>query len=515
MPPTTRIALGRHRQPPLTRLLALLLALTPLPGAAATAAAQAGASRLWNERAIGAPPLTALPDFRALAQQLVPTVASIQVEQRVKRRGGPAGRLAPQDPFEYFRRYFGDEVPQEFHNRSLGSGFVIEASGLVLTNFHVVEDADLIEVTLPQADGSERTVAAKILGTAPDYDVALLRTLTPLTHDRVAYLGDSDTIQIGDWVMAVGNPFGLSHSVSTGIISAKERRRIEPSGRRGIYNFLQTDASINPGNSGGPLVNMRGEVIGINTAINAAGSGIGFAIPINMVKEMLPALHQTGRYVRSWMGIKVQDMTVELAQSYGLASAAGALVAEVVPGGPAATAHLQDGDIVLQFDGHDIRTADDLPLYVSKAGVARQVSVTVWRDGRRLTVSLTLTEFPDDVMPSASRPGPESSALGMQVTDLTPALREQLDLEATARGAVIKDVAAGSPAARAGLRRGDLVTALGGQPMADAQALSAAIRGARPGTVLRLKVNRHGTGVFVALKKVEESRERPPGAAAQ
>ena len=484
------------------RLLCLSLTLLPSTALwASPAAAPAGAPLLWRERGASSAPLTDLPDFRALSEQLVPTVASIQVEQRVRmRRGGPEGRQAPQDPLDFFRRYFGDEAPQEFHNRGLGSGFVIAASGLVLTNYHVVEDAEVIEVTLPQADGQDRTLPAKILGTARAYDIALLQTTEPLSSTSIAYLGDSDTIHIGDWVMAVGNPFGLSHSVSVGIISAKERRRVEPSGRRGIYNFLQTDASINPGNSGGPLVNMRGEVIGINTAINASGSGIGFAIPINMVKEMLPALKATGHYARSWMGIKIQALTPELAASYGLKDNAGALVAEVVPGGPAATAQLREGDIILQFDGHDLRAADDLPLLASKAGIGRQVPALIWRDGQRLLAKLSLTEFPDDAAPMPGAEASDGGALGLVITNLTPTLRSQLALSAAA-GALVKDVAPGSLAARSGLHRGDLVVSLGGQAIADARAFSAAVQKLPAGSVLRLKVDRHGTSVFVALRK--------------
>ena len=349
-----------------------------------TAPAHAGSERLWSERPNGSAPLAQVPDFRALAAQVIPAVVSIQVEQRVKVQpnSGLGGSGSGQDPREFFHRYFGGEIPREFRNRGLGSGFVIDASGIILTNYHVVENADSIEVTWTGKDGSDQKVNAKVLGAAPRYDVAVLKTTEKLDVNPIAYLGDSDGTQIGDWVMAVGNPFGLSHSVSTGIISAKERRDVLPSGRQGTYNFLQTDASINPGNSGGPLINMRGEVIGINSAINASGSGIGFAIPINMVKEMLPDLSTKGRYARSWIGIKIQALDPELAQSFGLKRTTGALVAEVVPNSPASEAKIREGDVVLQFEGKDLRSASDLPLFASMAGVGKTVSVTIWREGR-------------------------------------------------------------------------------------------------------------------------------------
>jgi serine protease Do len=290
------------------RIIAILIALTTAPLAQAR-------ETLWNERSGSAGALAQVPDFAALATQVVPAVVAINVEQkvRVSRRGG--GRF--RDPFDFFFRPFGGEIPHEFHNRGLGSGFVIRADGLILTNYHVVENADSIEVVLTHADGSERTMSAKVLGTAPEYDVALIQT-EEKTDAPVAFLGNSDSINIGDWVMAVGNPFGLSHSVSVGIISAKERREIAPSGRRGVYDFLQTDASINPGNSGGPLINMKGEVIGINTAINAAGSGIGFAIPINMVKQMLPDLKAKGRFARSWIASTFRASTKNSPNRSGL-----------------------------------------------------------------------------------------------------------------------------------------------------------------------------------------------------
>lgn len=467
------------------------LALATL-AVAAPAHAQTG--KLWSERRLDAMPLTQVPDFRTLAEQVIPAVVSIQVEQRVK---GPGGAGPGQDPLDFFHRYFGGDMPHEYHNRGLGSGFLIDATGLLLTNFHVVEDAESIEVTFQQADGTERKVTAKVLGTAPEYDVALLQTDEKL-QAAITYLGNSDTTKIGDWVMAVGNPFGLSHSVSVGIISAKERREVSPSGRRGLYNFLQTDASINPGNSGGPLINMRGEVIGINSAINAAGSGIGFAIPINMVKEMLPDLRAKGKYTRSWIGIKIQAMSPELAQSYGLKHSGGALVSEVVPNSPAAEAKLREGDVILQFDNKDLRNSTDLPLFASMAGVGKTVAMKIWRDGKEATVSVKLKEFPDAPQPVAATMPADGNDLGLVVADVSPTKSRGVE---AAHGVIIKEVDPGGLAARAGLRPGDLIVALNGKEVRLAHTFADTVRTVPSGEVLRIKVSRGGASLLVALRK--------------
>jgi len=462
-------------------------------------------NKLWTERPNSAP-VVQLPDFSPLAEQLVPAVVSIQVEQKVDLgqvhgqnphggRGGPGG-----DPFEFFFGPFGGEVPREFHNRGLGSGFAISKEGLILTNYHVVEDADSIEVTFSTKDGGEKKMSAKVLGVAPDYDVALIQTNEP-ADAAIAYLGDSDRVRIGEWVMAIGNPFGLSHSVSVGIISAKERRDIAPSGRNGVYNFLQTDASINPGNSGGPLINTRGEVIGINSAINAAGSGIGFAIPINMVKNMLGDLKSKGKYSRSWIGIKIQEITPELAQSYGLGKAGGALVAEVVDDSPAKEAGLQEGDVILEFDGKPVRASSDLSLIASMAGVGRKVSVKFWRSGKERTVTIKLSEFPsDETKLAAAGEAGESGSLGIVAADITPALQQRLQLEADT-GVVIRSVEPSSVAARAGLRPGDLILSLNGETMKRARAFAEAVKKIEPGGLLRMQVQRQGGKIFVAFRK--------------
>ncbi len=456
----------------------------------------AAQGKLWAERPATLPTVQ-LPDFSALAEQLVPAVVSIQVEQKVAvNKEGRRGN----DPFEFFFGPFGGEVPREFHNRGLGSGFVISKEGLILTNFHVVENADSIEVTFTAKDGTEKKMGAKVLGSAPDYDVALIQT-NENADAATTYLGDSDKVRIGEWVMAIGNPFGLAHSVAVGIISAKERRDIAPSGRAGLYDFIQTDASINPGNSGGPLINARGEVIGINSAINAAGSGIGFAIPINMVKNMLADLKTKGKYVRSWIGIKIQAVTAELAQSYGLAKASGALVSEVVDDSPAKEAGLLEGDIILEFDGKPVRSSSDLPLISSMAGVGRKVSLKYWRNNKESTVSLKLSEYPGEQTRLASESeGGESSGIGLVAADITPALQRQLNLDLDA-GVVIRSVDPQSIAARAGVRPGDVILSLNGEVVKRARAFAESVKKIEPGGLLRMQVLRQGGKVFLAFRK--------------
>jgi serine protease Do len=465
-----------------------------------TTTAFAASNKLWSEQSALTPPLAQVPDFRALAKQVVPAVVSVNVEQKVKlARRGPMGGGPGQDPFDYFNRFFGGEIPREYRNRGLGSGFVIRSDGLILTNYHVVENADSIEVIITAEDGSERKINAKVLGTAPDYDVALIKTDKPANAVAVN-LGNSTDLQIGDWVMAVGNPFGLSHSVSVGIVSAKERREVAPSGRSGYYDFIQTDASINPGNSGGPLINMKGEVIGINTAINAQGSGIGFAIPINMVKSMLPELESKGKFTRSWLGIKIQRVDADLAQSYGLKKAAGALIAELVPKGPAALAGLKQEDIVLEFDGKPIRDSSDLPLYASMAGVGRTVNLKVWRAGKTMDAKVLLKGFPDEQGAEGAHELGSKEELGMLVTDITPQLAQRYQLE-TRKGVLLKDVDPDGLAARVGLRPGDVVLSVNDKLANSAREFSQTVRRAPSGTLLRLQVMRQDARLFVALKK--------------
>ncbi|MBN1961001.1 MAG: trypsin-like peptidase domain-containing protein [Deltaproteobacteria bacterium] len=451
----------------------------------------AAPQHLWSERPTGSKYLGSKPppDFAALADQLVPAVVSIQVEHKVMAR-------TQKLPYEFF---FGPDVPREYRNKGIGSGFFISQDGLILTNYHVVENADLIEVTYASKDGIEKTLTGKVLGTAPAYDVALIQA-AKIKNAPVAFLGNSDSVRIGQWVVAIGNPFGLSHSVSVGIISAKERRDIAPSGRVGLYDFLQTDASINPGNSGGPLINAQGEVIGINSAVNSAGAGIGFAIPINMVKAMLPDLKNKGKFVRSWMGIRIQPLSTELAESYGLTQTMGALVADVKPNGPAGNAGIKVGDIILAFADEQVKTASDLPLLASMAGIDKPISIKIWRNKQEITLTMKLSEFPTNEERIAEGSSEAGDGLGLIVSDITAELRREFHLEQVS-GVVVKTVDAASPAERAGLMAGDIINGINGQNISRARELKNYVDNTKSGDLLRFLIQRKELQQFIAIHK--------------
>jgi serine protease Do len=441
------------------------------------------------------------PDFASVAERILPSVVSIHVEQRVEQSaaegpdpGGPGGffRQLPG-----FGRNFRMPVPSP--REGLGSGFVIDsAGGLILTNYHVVDGANQIDVTIGTPDGPHQTVSAKVIGKAPDFDVALLKTERALDVPALGF-GDSDRLRVGEWVMAIGNPFGLSQSMSVGIVSGKHREDLNPSGHQGIYDFLQTDASINPGNSGGPLVDMNGRVVGMNTAISAQGSGIGFAIPSSSLSRIFPSLKDKGELSRSWIGVQVQNLTPELAKSYGLPSTAGALVADVVPDSPAAKAGVQSGDVLTRFDGKTIDSSSALPVLVSLTESGHAANVELWRNGKKQTSSIRLEARPNQ---DAARAQTEkaSGGFGLSLGALTPEIQQQLGLD-TSRGALVSEVAPGSPAARAGLRPGDVVTELQGKPIATPAELADTLKKLPSGQVVRLKVNRGDSKSFIALSK--------------
>lgn len=461
--------------------------------------AQARKPNLWSTRNDSAPMLTQVPNFRALSEALVPAVVSIYVETKARSSHGSSRPGSGGSPFDDLFRYWGAPTnPQPGHG--IGTGFVIRGDGLILTNNHVVEYADIIKVTFSDGHGNERTLDAEVVGLAPRYDVALIRTKTD-AKAKVAYLGDSDEAQMGDWVMAVGNPFGLSHSVSVGIISAKGRRNINPSGREGLYDFIQTDASINPGNSGGPLVNVAGEVIGINTAINPNGDGIGFAIPINMVKAMLPELQKTGKYTRSWLGIGLQPLTEDLAKTYGLEKAEGALVSEVLPDSPAQKAGLQEGDVITSFDGKPVRSSRDLRLFAGMAGVGHRANVALLRGGKRVQVDVVMGAFRDG-RTQVSKEDTEKSdgTLGMVVADISPELQRAYRLTTTS-GVVVREVEAGGLAERAGIREGDVILSLNGKRVRRSSDFAGRVRRIRTGGFMRIQVMRPEGKLFLVLRK--------------
>ncbi|MFQ5849426.1 MAG: DegQ family serine endoprotease [Candidatus Binatia bacterium] len=433
-----------------------------------------------------------LPDFVSLAKRLKPVVVNIsttQVSGGFQRFPSPFGE---EDPFsEFWRRFFGDPFPHgPFRQKSLGSGFIVDREGFILTNNHVVENADKIVVRL--SDGRE--FEASLVGRDPKTDIAVIK----INNDRdlpTAPLGDSQSLEVGEWVLAIGNPFGLEHSVTSGIVSAKGRII----GAGPYDNFIQTDASINPGNSGGPLINTRGEVVGINTAIFSRGGGnigIGFAIPINLVKELLPQLKSKGKVTRGWLGVVIQRVTPAIAESLGMDEARGALVASVSEGGPAERGGVRVGDVIVEFDGTRVKESHDLPIIVARTPVGKKVQVKVRREGEEVIVWVTIGELKEEeVVASAKGMG----NLGLTVQKLTPQIAESLGLD-RAEGVVVTFVEPGSPGDEAGLQRGDVILEIDRKPIRDLKDYRKAIARIAKGKGILFLVRRGETTIFLALK---------------
>jgi len=411
----------------------------------------------------------AIASFAPLVKHVMPTVVNVSVVQKVKGfgfeggeeggpeagpgqgpgpgPGGPGQGPGGGDPFEQFRRFFG-EIPREFKQHGLGSGVIVSPDGYILTNNHVVGNADEIKVTLMD----KREYTAKVIGKDSKTDLALIKIDTT-EKLPAATLGDSTDAQVGDWVVAIGNPFGFSLTVTAGIVSAKGRAL------GGSYDdFIQTDASINPGNSGGPLFDAQGNVVGINTAIysrTGTSAGIGFAIPIDLAKSVMEQLKSKGHVVRGWLGVEIQEITPELAQSFGLSQAEGALVANVESGSPAAKAGVERGDVIVKFNGRTVADQHALPEMVAVTGIGKTVPLEVIRDGKHQTLDVTVGELKESVVASARGEQPGAD-WGLQVGEITPELARQFNLQ-TDKGVVIKGIRPDTPAADAGLEPGDVV----------------------------------------------------------
>ncbi|MEE8334084.1 MAG: DegQ family serine endoprotease [Alphaproteobacteria bacterium] len=452
------------------------------------------------------------PDsFADLAAKLLPAVVNISTTQAVKR--GEAApqlpRLPPGSPFEeFFKEFFDRQQRQNPPNRrstSLGSGFVIDSSGLVVTNNHVIAGAD--EITVIFHDNVR--LKAEIVGRDAKTDLAVLRVKSAKPLTSVTF-GDSDKSRVGDWVLAIGNPFGLGGTVTAGIISARARNI-----NAGPYDdFIQTDASINRGNSGGPMFDVEGKVIGINTAIfspTGGSVGIGFSIPSNLAKPLIDQLIKFGRARRGWLGVRIQTVTEELADSLGLDRAQGALVANITPGGPAEKGKIKVGDVILKFDGKPIHEMRTLPRVVAETAVGKSVQVVVWRLGSEVRLTASLGEFPEEEKVAAvgSPPKPRVGdttvikPLGLTLSKLDRELRGKFKLAATVKGVVVTAVADGSPSAEKGVRPGDIVRRIGSSqdevtsPGQVSKTISSA-RKAKRKTVLFL-FERAGNSRFVAL----------------
>lgn len=433
------------------------------------------------------------PDFVTLSEQLKPAVVNINTSKTVQsRRPALPGLRGPQsDLFEdFFEHFFQGQPNRSRQQRSLGSGFIISADGYILTNHHVVNDADEIKVKL--ADG--RSFTAELQGGDSKLDLALLKIDTGSEKLPVASLGNSESLKVGEWVMAIGNPFGLAQTVTVGIVSAKGR----VIGAGPYDDFIQTDASINPGNSGGPLFNVRGEVVGINTAIVAGGQGIGFAIPVDIAKDVIAQLRETGQVVRGWLGVMVQAMTEELAASFGLKQAKGALVTEVISGSPAEKAGVLRGDVILSVNGRVVDELNDLPKQVAALPVGESAQITVFRDGKKRRLEVMIARLSDETE-IAEGGSAIDDKLGLGLVDLSPELQRRYRLE-DSRGALVAAITPGGPGATAGLQVGDLIIEADGRVVVDVASLRRMAAKVPAGKVLRLLLQRRNQLLYTVIK---------------
>jgi len=459
------------------------------PGVSRPATAQQPASPALARGAVPA-------SFADLVEQFATSVVNIRVT-KVEKVSGPfawPGDLFPGVPDlpEGLERFFRDrqQRPREFRQRGAGSGFIIGKDGLIVTNHHVVEGAEEVRVTL--ANKEEYT--AKVIGRDPKTDLALVK-IEPKGDLPVAKLGSSAELKVGDWVLAVGNPFGLANTVTAGIVSAKGRVL----GAGPYDDFIQTDASINPGNSGGPLFNLEGEVVGINTAILPQGQGIGFAVAIDLAKSLLPQLESTGSVTRGWLGVSVQALTPELAKGLHLEEATGVLVADVTAGSPAAEAGLRRGDVIVKFNGQAVTEARTLPAAVAAVEPGKEVTLTVRRDGREQTLQVKVGRMPEERAARGDRPEPaQGGKWGLALRALDAAAAKRLGLR-PAHGVLVAAVQPGSPAAQAGVRRGDVILEVNKRQVTSVAEAQEAVRKDQDGSLLLL-LRRGASSLYAALE---------------
>ena len=443
-----------------------------------------------------------VPDsFAELADQQSHVAVNISTTKTIKgiRRFSPFGGREFRDFFgdEFFNRFFGEMPEEELKQKNLGSGVVVSEDGFILTNNHVVADADEILVTLSTKEKFEPK-KAKLIGRDPRTDIALIKIEVDKSLSA-ARLGDSDKLRVGDWVVAIGNPFGLGHTVTAGIVSAKGR----VIGAGPYDNFIQTDASINPGNSGGPLFNLDGEVIGINTAIFTRGGGnigIGFAIPINIAKSVMAQLKEKGKVVRGWLGVTIQIVTPAIQEKFGLKKAEGALIGEVTKGSPADKGSLKRGDIVISFDGREVKEMNSLPPMVADTAVGKKVEVIVIRKGKEKRLTVTVGELEEETRMAATETPEIEESSGLSVQELTPELAESLSLKGE-KGVVVSGVRRGSPAYEAGLQRGDLIQEIEKEPIRNMDDYKQIMRESASKKQILMVVRHRGHTRYIILKK--------------
>ncbi len=425
--------------------------------------------------------------FAQVAESVGPAVVNINTLTRV------TGRTPVEEFFgdEFFRRFFGEIPERQQVQRSLGSGVIVDPSGIVLTNAHVVERASEIEVTT--ADGKKHK--AKLVGVDRKTDLAVLKLQGGGPYPA-STLGDSDKVKVGDWVLAIGSPFGLQQTVTAGIISAKGRSI----GQGPFDDFLQTDAAINPGNSGGPLVNMSGEVIGINSAIlsrTGGNVGIGFSIPANMAKRIYTELAAKGKVTRGWLGVSIQPLTPDLAKSFGLKEAKGVLISDVVQDSPAEKAGIASGDIIIEFERKKVESPQELQKIVAAASPGKAVPLKVWRDRGEKMLEIKIGEAPDETVALKST-NKARSLLGLDVRPITPEVARQLNLRSV-EGVVVVGVEDESPAAEAGLQQGDVIREVNRQRVRSLQDFERATRDVKEGDRVTVLLQRGPQSLYVAF----------------
>ena len=446
-----------------------------------------GCEKVGSSEVIGFP-----KSFAELAEKVTPAVVNISSTATVKVPGNPFRHFfgsQEDSPLGELFKNFHDMPEREMRQQSLGSGFITSKDGFIITNNHMVEGA--VEIKVKISDGRE--LRARVVGRDPKTDLALLKISSVFENLPVLALGDSDKVRVGDWVLSVGNPFGLEHTVTQGIISATGR----VIGSGPYDNFLQTDAPINPGNSGGPLVNLRGEVVGINTAIFSGGQGIGFAIPSTLAKSVIAQLKVKGRVVRGWIGVSIQSVTPVIAKSFGLKEPRGALVRDVLSNGPAGKSGIKRGDIILDFGGNQVKNANDLPRMAAETPVGKSVPVVVLRDGKELKLTLKIEELSEEEVVTESQAPAHS--LGMQVDSLTDQLREMTGIEERS-GVVVSEIEPGGGAEDAGVQVGDVIKEINRKAVKDLSDYQAALGAVKKGEPLLLLLKRGKESLYASVE---------------
>ncbi|MBM4136943.1 MAG: DegQ family serine endoprotease [Nitrospira sp.] len=433
--------------------------------------------------------------FSDIVNSVTPVVVNISTTKVLKKNADPFFN----DPFFNFFGPFHDfRMPKKWKEQSLGSGVIVSPDGYIITNNHVVERADEIKVTLLD----KRTFKGKIVGADPKTDIAIL-TIGASNLPTIPW-GDADRLQVGEFVLAIGNPYGLSHTVTMGIISAVGRANV---GIADYEDFIQTDAAINPGNSGGPLVNIKGELIGINTAIfsrTGGYQGIGFAVPSNMVRLVMDQLVQKGKVVRGWLGVTIQELTPELAQKFGLKKSKGALVSDITEGSPAERAGILRGDIVLEFNGREVKDVSSLRNMVAQSKIGSEITMKILRSGKEYTVKVIIVELPREVAEVLPDQLPEESGAGaltgLTVLDLTKEIARQLGFNKSEKGVVVVRVEPGSPADEAGIQKGDIIKEIDRRQIGNLEDFNRIASHIKENDTVLLFINRNGKKFYATLK---------------